>query len=344
MNMDKKTKSIIVVVVLIIGAILGYFYYKRTPTYTFSVIKTAVQKNDWDTFSKHVDTENLISTSYDAFVESALETDTTIDDTSRGFVVGFAKMLKGPIVQTLNDEVKEYIKTGKVDKAEAPKGDQKQQQANAVAQGLKEKTNINKMTYKGIQSTKKDGNFNIATVAFHDSQLDKDFNLDLKMRQLDDGTWQIVQVANLKEYLLEEDKAKKAKLAEINAPIQEKLNEYIAAGAITLKVQPKDAWGFSYALALNVPMTVHSDKALSKVQGQFEIVSQDNKPFYIPFTLNWNIKEGSKTISFTKDLNPFISSEAKWIKADLSKAKATIHIKGIIFADGSKLEIKKKLD
>ena len=43
-------------------------YYKRTPTYTLSLIRDSVQKHDYETFSKHVDTKNLLSTAFDDIV------------------------------------------------------------------------------------------------------------------------------------------------------------------------------------------------------------------------------------------------------------------------------------
>ena len=43
----------------------------------------------------------------------------------------------------------------------------------------------------------------------HDGQLNKDFTLDAKMEQLGDGTWKIVELSNLSEYLREVYKAAK---------------------------------------------------------------------------------------------------------------------------------------
>ena len=108
--MNKKTGIIagIIVAVLIIGGIAGYMYYKRTPTYTFDLIKTSVEKHDWDTFSKHVDTKNVISTSYDAFVEGAMESDEDMDEDVKGMASGFAKLLKPSIVDALNQEVEQW--------------------------------------------------------------------------------------------------------------------------------------------------------------------------------------------------------------------------------------------
>jgi hypothetical protein len=39
------------------------------------------------------------------------------------------------------------------------------------------------------------------------------------MRQLKDGTWQIIELSNLKEYIKEVEQARKAKSAELNQPI-----------------------------------------------------------------------------------------------------------------------------
>ena len=58
MGKNKVFIAIGIIVALLAAAAGGYMYYKRTPTYTFNLIKEAVEKHDYDTFSRHVDTEN----------------------------------------------------------------------------------------------------------------------------------------------------------------------------------------------------------------------------------------------------------------------------------------------
>ena len=203
--MSKKTGIIaaIVAIVLLLGGIAGYMYYKRTPTYTFNLIKTSVEKHDWDTFSKHVDTKNVISTSYDAFLESAMESEDDVDEDMKGMVSGFAKLLKPGIVEALNDEVEQWVKTGEKKEPEKKAGSKDEQNAQNAAENMTKETGFDTSSFKGVTYTKDDGDFSLVGITIEDSQLKKDFTLELKMRQLDDGTWQILEISNLKEYLLE---------------------------------------------------------------------------------------------------------------------------------------------
>ena len=140
--MNKKTGIIagIIVAVLIIGGIAGYMYYKRTPTYTFDLIKTSVEKHDWDTFSKHVDTKNVISTSYDAFVEGAMESDEDMDEDIKGMASGFAKLLKPSIVDALNQEVEQWVKTGEKKEPEKKADSKDEQKAQSAANNMTKET------------------------------------------------------------------------------------------------------------------------------------------------------------------------------------------------------------
>jgi hypothetical protein len=91
---------------------------------------------------------------------------------------------------------------------------------NTSVEGLKKTTDLKDTKFKGIAYTKKADN-GIATVGIilTDNDLGKDFTLDIKMRQLKDGTWQIIELSNLKEYIKEVEQARKAKSAELNQPI-----------------------------------------------------------------------------------------------------------------------------
>lgn len=46
----------------------------------------------------------------------------------------------------------------------------------------------------------KDGKVAVVGLKIYEPSLNDDFVLDLKMRELDDGTWQLVEASNLKEY------------------------------------------------------------------------------------------------------------------------------------------------
>ena len=58
-RMNKKLIACIVAIILIICGVGGYFYYKRTPTYSLQLIQQSVKDHNWEKFSQHVDTKGL---------------------------------------------------------------------------------------------------------------------------------------------------------------------------------------------------------------------------------------------------------------------------------------------
>ena len=344
--MNKKTGIIaaIIVAVLVIGGIAGYTYYKRTPTYTFGLIKTAVEKHDWDAFSKHVDTRNVISTSYDAIVESAMEADEDTDEDIKGMASGFAKLLKPAIVDALNDDMEQWVKTGEAKGSSKQAASKDEQQAENAADNMTKETGFDKSSFKGVSYTKDDGDFSLVGITITDNQLGKDFTLELKMRQLDDGTWQILEISNLKDYLMELDKARKEKLAELNKPVQGEIDQRVSVKSAKAGIVPADAFGFSQKLRVNMTITANSDKAITTFEGNILLKSQDGKTTKIPFTAKQALKTGDQQIFIDKELNPFIGSEAKLAKTNLSQYSVTTQITKLTYSDGTTLELKTSLE
>ena len=201
-----KNRMIIVGIIaaILIAAIGGYTYYRHTPTYTFQLIQEAVQKHDYASFQKHVDTKNLLSTAIDDALDMSLEEDKSLNNSTRQMARGFMAMLKPSIVEALDSEIEQYIKTGSQEKAKAGN------KADNIASNMQKKADADSLTFKKIGSTRKDGDFCIADVIFTNEKLGKDVTLSFKMKKLEDGTWQILQIVNLKDYLKDVQQEQKA--------------------------------------------------------------------------------------------------------------------------------------
>lgn len=139
------------------------------------------------------------------------------EDASNAFVSGIVAALKENMIQTMITETEKYVETGNFEKP--AQGDGKNQ---ASIQEVSQKLNTPDLEYSGVKSTQIDGNIAIVTLTLHDKKVDKDFDLKIKMRAIDGGEWQVVEVANLIEFMQEQEKAVQEKLAEINAPVKRK--------------------------------------------------------------------------------------------------------------------------
>lgn len=192
--------SIGIIVLIVLGCLAGYFgYYTKTPQYSLGIVRTAVEKHDWETFSKHVDTDQVASNAFDGLVGYAMDKET--DSMAKAFAGGFMALLKPAVVKELTDSMKVYVQTGHA------KGEGNGQGTSAAA-SIDKQANVSNMEFKGIAYTKKDNNLATVGVKLFDKELGKEVILDLKMRELPDGTWQVIQISNLKDYLAEVEKSK----------------------------------------------------------------------------------------------------------------------------------------
>lgn len=308
MSNKRKYTILGIVVVLLIAIVGGYMYYKRTPTYTFNLIKESMEKHDYDTFSKHVDSQNLISAAYDDILDAALD-DPDMDESVKGFAGGFIKLMKPGIVAELNDELMQYVKTGET-KAKSSDS-KKENDSEKAGDNIKEQTNIDKLTFKRVGDSRDEDGFRITGIVFEDKQLGKEFTLEVKMKQLDDGTWQVLKIANLKQYIQEEEKARKEKLAEINQPIRDEIDKEVEVGPVNATILNKGSvWNEFVNIKAN--LTLNSDKAIAQINGTAYITSNDGKSIKVPIEKKIGQTANQKTmLSIKHDLNPFISSDDK---------------------------------
>ena len=344
-NQHKKSKKVIAAVVVVLLAVLGiagyFLYYKKTPAYSLQLIRTAVKEHDWENFNAHVDLDSVYSSAFDAFVDAGMETDKDMDESVKNMAKGFIQMVKPALVSAMKDGTKRYVETGSFDNGQQNKDDKKQQ---ANVDGIKDRANIEKSSFKGVAYTKKDDN-GIATVGLtiSDKDLGKDFTLDIKMRQLKDDTWQVIEISNLKEYLKAVEQAQKEKLAELNKPLQEQIDQVIQTQPGTASVTAKDRWGFSKVLRADIPLQVNSDKEIAAVKGNILVQISEEKNFKIPFNIKHKQGTEMHKIWAAKELNQFIKGEAAILKAGKQSYPASCQIDSIIFSDGEKLELYTKL-
>jgi hypothetical protein len=194
----KLTIVIGVILVLIVGCLAGYFgYYVKTPQYSLNIIRTAVDKHDWETFSKHVDTEQVVTSAFDGFVGYAMDKES--DDTVKAFAGGFIAIMKPSVVKEMTNSIKKYVETGN------KKSDEN---GSSTMAGLDEQADVNNVEFKGIAYSNKNNNLATVGIKIYDKELKQEFVIDLKMRELSDGTWQVIEVPNFKEYLADVEKAK----------------------------------------------------------------------------------------------------------------------------------------
>lgn len=211
--MNENVKKIgLGVVVAILCALAYYFlYWTKTPVYSANIIRESIAKHDVVTFEKHVDMDTLYSKGYDDAI-IAIDRIEKNGISTNPFAMGILQMMKPAIVNELKARTLEEIKG--VDNAQSSKNNQ----ATKMAEGLQEKADVKNADFKDITVVSKENGEAIVALILHNKKFNKDFELRVKMTELQDGTWKLKEITNLVDFLVEVDKADKAlKAGEKNA-------------------------------------------------------------------------------------------------------------------------------
>lgn len=205
-NFNRKWIALAGFACLVIGALAWYFFYFiKTPAYSLNLVRESVQKHDIVQFKKLVDLDSVLSRAVDDAMEVALETDTSMNDQQKMLVQGFIRMLKAPITNMFKEGILRYVETGKWEEANK-EVEQPTKGPQVNPNVLADKSNLNSLKeadFKGIEYTKKDGKTAVVGMKFYNEKLQRDVIFDVQMRELDDGMWQIAEISNLKDYILE---------------------------------------------------------------------------------------------------------------------------------------------
>ena len=117
--------------------------------------------------------------------------------------MGILQMMKPAIVNELKAKILEEIKG--VDNGQSSK----KNQATKMAEDLQEKADVKNADFKDITVVSKENGEAIVALTLHNKKFNKDFELKVKMAELQDGTWKLKEIINLVEFLVEVDKADK---------------------------------------------------------------------------------------------------------------------------------------
>lgn len=216
-----KLISIITLICIIATSAWYFVYYTKTPEYSLGLIKESVEKHDVAKFNKHVDLDSILSRGYDDLFSAMIESDKSMSSQGKNFLAGFAQMFKATFINGFKDNIKRYVETGSWEEKQSQDDTSKNAQSNKSPDKISSSTsNLKKSDFKGIAYTKKDGKVATIGLKLYDKDINKESVLDVKMRELDDGTWQVAELANLKEYILSIENEKNEQLRKYISDIQ----------------------------------------------------------------------------------------------------------------------------
>ena len=231
MTSNQKKIGIAIIAAIICAAAFYFMYWTKTPTYSLGIIRDSIQKHDVTTFEKHVDMDTLYNKGFDDACV-ALDKMDGANLMSNPLLAGFIQTVKPAVVSELKTKTISIVK-GEEDTQPAQKP---ANNADKMALTIKNQTGMNSSTFKSASVISQENNEATVSITLYNSQIEKDFELKVKMSKLDDGTWKVKEVTNLVDFLVDIDASARAKLAELNKPIQEEIQKAVFIFDSQLKI------------------------------------------------------------------------------------------------------------
>ncbi len=219
--MAKKLGAAALILVLILaGAGVWYFsHYTKTPMYSLGIVKKAVEDHDTVTFRKHVDLDSILTRSVDDIIAFAGK-DPTAPALESDLSSSIFAALKPALVNGLKMSILESVEKGR-DPAKSSGNQAADPGEVARRAGLRD------ITFRGITDTREQGDEALAGVKISEPDIG-DYVLNLRMKRLEDRTWKITEVMNLRDYLIDLDKSRKDAQRKYLANVQPILEKYDA--------------------------------------------------------------------------------------------------------------------
>ncbi|MEE3381769.1 MAG: hypothetical protein VZQ81_07660 [Succiniclasticum sp.] len=217
------------IAIIAAAAALFYFgYWTRTPQYTLHCLIDAIRAKDIAYVDQHADGDQIFSRLFDETIEftfGAQDSDSVA--TANPALKRYLGQSKGLVVPVLEQQARNWIITGdprntlpiRIAVGDTGRG-------TAMARAMADRLGIFNLQYRSLGKVEQNDKAATAELTFHDRQLDEDLPVLVRMQEKD-GVWKVVSFGNLEKYMKARQKAIKARLDKLNAPIREQIAESV---------------------------------------------------------------------------------------------------------------------
>jgi len=309
-NLDIKISKRNLIVIICFGVIAlaaggYYFYWTRTPEYSLKQIQEAVKTHDIEKFKQHVDIDSVLSHAIDDVLIGSMDASDGNKE-NNVLVKGIVKLAKPILLEAAKSAVIDYVENGDVKNNETVKK-KTNSDTNALAEnelGKKFKTDFfHNLEFAKIGSTKKDGKIATVGIEFLNKEMNQTFVLNIKMRGLSDGSWQIIEVVNLKDFFDDIDKAQRAYYTQPPSEIKAaQIEDQEIKDTISHIIYPKVVIADNQEAQDKINQTIMEEVNKRVEQGKkiAEIKKSDKVSYYLKMKYKLHLNDG-KLLSLTFD-------------------------------------------
>ncbi|SHI66472.1 DUF2939 domain-containing protein [Propionispora hippei] len=331
----------IALVVILLSSGLGYWYWIHTPQYSLKQIQEAVKNHDLQTFEKYVDIDSVTSRMIDQLIDSKINAKNEVQDEAGNLAKGFIQFIKPQLTAMAKDQIRSLVEKGSTLQPSTP-GQAEPPDAPKFSVNDIYNNKVGTPDFKGVDYVNKDGKIASVGLKLFYPKLNANVVLEVRMRKLD-GYWQIAEISNIPAFLSKLAELEEKKLAEINQPIISEMNNTFKINSV--RMVPVQANSFTKAVTFPTEISFLSQKNITEFNVLILAKNQAGKlVLKMPASSAVSSDPGeTTTITWSKKINPFISSDAALFNTPPDQLSIEIKPISIKFADGTQLKLSEKL-
>ncbi len=187
----------------------GYYYFHMKtdkPEMAIKAVTRSIEKHDVKGFHKAVDVDSLLDSGYAGFVEGLTSFDNSMTPEAEEAIKTFTQMLRAPLMLSMKSAIDSYVATGDLNLKE-----------NVGVTEILQRTGLNDIEVRSVQNIQvKDANRDeaFADVIIFQSELGREFPLQITLARNEDDKWQITRIQNFQEYVAQIIQARRTQLDE----------------------------------------------------------------------------------------------------------------------------------
>lgn len=193
---------LLVLLVTFAGGAWYFFSYRKTPEFTLEAVASAIRDHDAQKFETYVNLDEVLDQATDDMIQAFIETEGASSGEEREALQSFAQVFKAPLALTLRSEILQYVKTGAWANTQAnEQGMDDVLDANMVLT----RTGLKGLSFRSLDyvATDKEAGTAVAGVRVYQERIAEEFVFQVKLERQANGVWQVTEVENFKDYVLQ---------------------------------------------------------------------------------------------------------------------------------------------
>lgn len=317
---------------------IAWTHWKHGPEYSLNMIKTAVETHDIKIFDHYVDLDRLLTQGIDKLLPSVMDDEQKDEHLNQA--MGLFQTVKPALISSAKDQIRFYVEQGEFSRSVNRSGNGPETDIG----DLYKHTGGGSSVFHGVEYIKEDGKNAVIGIKVFFPKLDKNFILELNMRDCGDY-WQLVEINNFGDFFAQIAAAEQAKLVEVNQPIMESMSTQVVLDSVKASAESDNDLSISKSIHLAGTVKNVGTEAIRNAGFTFIAKDGDNVVHQFPVKTNWSqpLPVGQeRNVLWRRGVNPLLNSDLALYQ---SIGNLTIEVQPtyIQFMDGTEQKLVEKL-